>query len=55
LVKLHYNSLILPEPEIIYKFWNYSHPAFRERDEFANFYRPWEGNRPIRYKKYIIK
>jgi len=55
MVKLHYNSLILPEPGIIYKLWNYSHPAFKERVEFANFYRPWEKNRPLKYKKYIVK
>jgi STE24 endopeptidase len=55
MVKLHYNSLILPEPGIIYKLWNYSHPAFKERVDFANSYRPWEENRPLKYKKYIVK
>lgn len=55
MVKLHYNSLILPEPGIIYKLWNYSHPAFKERVEFANSYKPWEKNRPLKYEKYIVK
>lgn len=55
MVKLHYNSLILPEPGIIYKLWNYSHPAFKERVEFANSYRPWEKNEPLKYEKYIVK
>jgi Zn-dependent protease with chaperone function len=54
MVKLHYNSLILPEPGIIYKLWNYSHPPFRERVEFANSYKPWEENKPLKYKEYII-
>lgn len=53
LIKLHYNSLILPEPGIIFKLWRCSHPTFRERVEFANSYKPWEENKPLRYKKYI--
>lgn len=54
LIKLHYSSLVLPEPGIIYKLWKCTHPTFRERVEFANSYKPWEENKSLKYKKYIV-
>jgi Zn-dependent protease with chaperone function len=53
MAKLHYNSLILPEPGFIYKMWNYSHPTYKDRVEFANTYKPWERGRPMKFGKYI--
>ena len=55
MVKLHHNSLILAQTGIIYKLWNYSHPTFKERVGFANNYKPWEENKPLKYQKYILK
>ncbi|MBC2582510.1 M48 family metallopeptidase [Clostridium sp. DJ247] len=52
-IKLHENSLVLPTPGVIYKLWNYDHPTFEERVEFAKNYKPWEENKPIKYKNYI--
>ncbi|MCR4435695.1 MAG: M48 family metallopeptidase [Clostridiales bacterium] len=54
MVKLHQGSLTLPQPGIIYKLWSYDHPTFKERVDFANSYRPWEENRPLRYQKYFV-
>lgn len=52
-IKLHEGSLILPTTGIVYKLWNYNHPTFKERVEFANKYKPWEENKPLKYSKYI--
>lgn len=52
-IKLHESSFILPSPGIVYKLWNYDHPTFEERVEFANKYRPWKENKKIKYHKYI--
>lgn len=52
-IKLHEESLILPTTGIIYKLWNYDHPTFQERVEFASKYKPWEENKPLKYKRYI--
>lgn len=55
MIKLHQKSLILPTPGLVYKLWNYDHPTFEDRVNFANEYRPWEENKPIKYDKYIKK
>lgn len=52
-IKLHEESLILPTTGIVYKLWNYNHPTFQERVDFASKYKPWEENKPLKYKKYI--
>lgn len=52
-IKLHQNSLILPTPGVVYKLWNYDHPTFEERVKFAENYKPWEENKPIKYGKYM--
>lgn len=52
-VKLHEESLTLPTPGIVYKLWNYTHPTYEERVEFAKNYKPWEENKPLKYQKYI--
>lgn len=52
-IKLHENSLILPNVGLVYKLWNYNHPTFGERVDFANKYRPWEEHKELKYNKYI--
>ena len=52
-IKLHQNSLVLPTPGIVYKLWNYDHPTFEERVNFAKNYKPWAEGKPIKYGKYI--
>ncbi|MDW8801402.1 M48 family metallopeptidase [Clostridium sp. A1-XYC3] len=53
MIKLHEKSLILPRPGLVYELWNYDHPTFEERVNFADKYRPWEKNESIKYGKYI--
>lgn len=53
-VKLHQGSLMLPRPGLIYMLWNYDHPAYQDRLDFANNYKPWSEGKPIKYKKYIV-
>lgn len=53
MIKLHQNSLVLPTTGVIYKLWNYDHPTFEERVNFAKNYKPWKEGKPIKYKKYI--
>ncbi len=52
-VKLHQQSLTMPEPGFIYMLWTYDHPTFKFRVDFANNYRPWEKGEPLKYQKYI--
>lgn len=52
-IKLHEESLVLPTTGVVYKLWNYTHPTFQERVEFASKYKPWEENKPLKYGKYI--
>ncbi len=52
-VKMHQQSLAMPEPGYIYMLWNYDHPPFKSRVDFANEYRPWENGQPLKYQKYI--
>lgn len=53
MIKLHQNSLVLPTPGVVYKIWNYDHPTFEDRVNFAKNYRPWEEGKPLKYQKYI--
>ncbi len=53
MIKLHETSLVLPTPGVVYKLWNYDHPTFQDRVNFANSYKPWEQGKPIKYGKYI--
>ncbi len=53
-VKLHNQSLAMPEPGYIYMLWNYDHPTYKSRVDFANDYRPWENGEPLKYQKFII-
>lgn len=53
MIKLHQTSLVLPTPGIVYKLWNYDHPTFEERVNFAKNYKPWEEGKPLKYQKYI--
>jgi Zn-dependent protease with chaperone function len=53
MIKLHQTSLTLPRPGIVYKLWNYDHPTFEERVNFAKNYRPWEEGKALKYQKYI--
>ena len=53
MIKLHQNSLVLPTPGVVYKLWNYDHPTFEDRVNFAKNYKPWEEGKPMKYKKYI--
>jgi Zn-dependent protease with chaperone function len=52
-VKLHQQSLILPEPGIVYMLWNYDHPTFKERVDFANSYKPWVYGKALKYQRFI--
>lgn len=52
-VKLHQQSLTMPEPGKIYMLWTYSHPTYKSRVDFANEYKPWEEGQPLKYKKFI--
>lgn len=52
-VKLHQQSLTMPEPGFIFMLWTYDHPTFKSRVDFANEYRPWEEGRPLKYQKFI--
>ncbi len=55
MVKLHWESLTLPKPGAIYRLWVYDHPTLKERVDFANTYKPWEVNLPLKYGQYIVK
>ncbi len=52
-VKMHQQSLAMPEPGYIYMLWNYDHPTYKFRVDFANEYRPWEKGEPLKYQKFI--
>lgn len=53
MVKLHEQSLSLPQPGLVYMLWNYDHPTFKSRVDFANTYKPWKENKPLKYRKFI--
>lgn len=53
MIKLHQTSLALPTPGIVYKLWNYDHPTFEERVNFAKNYKPWEEGKALKYQKYM--
>lgn len=55
MTKLHWESLSLPKPGDIYKLWVYDHPTFEERVDFANSYKPWAENKPLKFRQYITK
>jgi len=52
-VKLHQQSLTMPEPGLIYLIWTYDHPTFKSRVDFANEYKPWENGQPLKYQRYM--
>jgi Zn-dependent protease with chaperone function len=52
-VKLHQQSLTMPEPGLIYMLWTYDHPTFKSRVDFANQYRPWENGQPLKYQRFM--
>ncbi len=52
-IKLHQQSLTMPEPGLIYMLWTYDHPTFKSRVDFANEYRPWENEQPLKYQKFM--
>ncbi|OPX42867.1 protease HtpX [Ruminiclostridium hungatei] len=52
-VKMHQQSLAMPQPGFVYMLWNYDHPTYKSRVDFANDYRPWESGRPLKYGKFI--
>ncbi len=52
-VKLHQQSLSMPEPGYIFMLWTYDHPTYKSRIDFANQYRPWETAQPLKYQKYM--
>ncbi len=52
-VKLHQQSLTMPEPGYVYMLWTYDHPTYKSRVDFANEYRPWENGQPLKYQKFI--
>ncbi len=54
-IKMHQQSLAMPEPGYVYMLWNYDHPTYKSRVDFANEYRPWEEGKPLKYQKYINK
>lgn len=53
IVKMHQQSLAMPKPGYVYMLWNYDHPTYKSRVDFANEYRPWEKGEPLKYQKYI--
>lgn len=50
-VRLQEENLSIPRPGPLYMLWRGSHPALGDRVDFANRYRPWETNGPLRYKR----
>ena len=52
-VKLHQQSYALPEVGLVYMLWNFDHPEFKERVEFANTYMPWEEGKLLKYQKFL--
>lgn len=52
-VKLHQQSLTMPQPGLIYMLWTYDHPTFKSRVDFANEYKPWENGQPLKYQRYM--
>jgi Zn-dependent protease with chaperone function len=52
-VKLHQQSLTMPEPGKIYMLWTHSHPTYKSRVDFANEYKPWEEGQPLKYQKFL--
>lgn len=52
-VKLHQQSLAMPEPGLVYMLCTYDHPTYKSRIDFANEYKPWTTNQPLKYHKYM--
>lgn len=52
-VKMHQQSLAMPEPGYVYMLWNFDHPTYKSRVDLANNYRPWDKGEPLKYQKYI--
>ena len=48
-VVLQQENLAVPRPSRLYVLWRSSHPPLAERVAFANRYRPWETEQPLRY------
>ena len=52
-VRLQEENLSVPRPGPLYMFWRGSHPALGDRIDFANHYRPWQTNEPLRYDRFV--
>lgn len=48
-VRLQEDNLAVPRTGLLFRLWRGSHPDLADRIEFANRYRPWLQNRPLRY------
>jgi Zn-dependent protease with chaperone function len=48
-VALQQNNLSNPRPGPLFVWWRATHPPLGARIDFANAYRPWERNEPLRY------
>jgi STE24 endopeptidase len=48
-VKMTDTNLANPRPGFLVKIWRANHPPVGERIDFANEYRPWERNEPLKY------
>lgn len=48
-VQLQQSNLSHPRPGPLFVWWRASHPPLGERIDFANGYRPWEREEPLRY------
>jgi Zn-dependent protease with chaperone function len=52
-VKLQRENLSVPRPNLIVKWWRYTHPTLGERIDFCNEYRPWDNGAPLKYAHLI--
>lgn len=52
-VKLHQQSLTMPEVGLVYMLWTYDHPTFKSRVDFANTYKPWEEGKQLKYRNFL--
>jgi STE24 endopeptidase len=48
-VRLQQDNLAVPRTGFLYHVWRASHPDLADRIEFANSYRPWARDEPLRY------
>jgi Zn-dependent protease with chaperone function len=49
LLQIRYSKYSLNDYDAFFRTWMANHPSISERVQFANTYRPWDENEPLRY------